>query len=87
MNIRLKLYANLGSYLPKGTTDDPNGNEANMDFDDGVTISEVFGILYLPTEVCHLVLVNGFFSPPTERDGRVLVEGDHLAVWPPVAGG
>lgn len=87
MKIRAKLYANLGGYLPEGTTDDPNGNEADMEVDDGVTIADVFERLALPEEYCHLVLVNGFFIAPSERDGHVLAEGDHLAVWPPVAGG
>ena len=87
MKIRAKLYANLGGYLPEGTADGPTGNEADMEVDEGATIAGVIGRLALPTELCHLVLVNGLFIPPTERAGHVLVEGDHLAVWPPVAGG
>jgi len=87
LKIRVKFYANLGSYLPEGSTDDPNGNEADLEFDDGTTIGDVFESLFVPTEVCHLVLVNGFFIAPSEREAQVLVEGDHLAVWPPVAGG
>jgi sulfur carrier protein ThiS len=35
----------------------------------------------------HLVLVNGEFVPPAERSGRMLAEGDVLAIWPPIAGG
>jgi len=41
----------------------------------------------LPEKYCHLVLVNGSYVAPEERGERVLEEGDHLAVWPPVAGG
>ena len=87
MKIRAKLYANLGGYLPDGSTDDLTGNEADMEIDDGMTISQVFERLALPAKLCHLVLVNGFFIAPSERDGHVLAEGDNLAVWPPVAGG
>ncbi len=87
MKIRLKLYASLGNYLPDGTAEGPTGNEADMDIDGGATISGVFGSLGVPVELCHLVLVNGVFVAPSERDGHELSEGDHLAVWPPIAGG
>lgn len=87
MKIRVKLYASLGKYLPEGTAEGPTGNEADMDVDDGATISGVFGSLDLPDDLCHLVLVNGVFVSPAERDGHELSEADHLAVWPPIAGG
>jgi molybdopterin converting factor small subunit len=35
----------------------------------------------------HLVLVNGVYIAPDQRDTRVLQEGETLAIWPPVAGG
>jgi sulfur carrier protein ThiS len=41
----------------------------------------------LPPKLVHLVLVNGVYVPPEERLSRVLVEGDVLAIWPPIAGG
>jgi sulfur carrier protein ThiS len=50
-------------------------------------VVEVLDGLGLPPEVCHLVLVNGNFVAPGERKTTKLAEGDHLAVWPPVAGG
>ncbi|MBC8338289.1 MAG: MoaD/ThiS family protein [Alphaproteobacteria bacterium] len=87
MKNRVKLYANLGKYLPDGTAEGPTGNEADLEFDDGVTVGGVLEQLAVPREHCHLVLVNGIFVPPGERDGWALKEDDHLAVWPPVAGG
>ena len=87
MRIRVKLFALLDKYLPQGAAQGATGNEADMEVADGTTPAAVFKQLKLPGEVCHLVLVNGLFIPPTERAGHVLVEGDHLAVWPPVAGG
>jgi molybdopterin converting factor small subunit len=36
--------------------------------------------------VC-LVLVNGKYIKPEDRDTTTLLEGDVLAIWPPVAGG
>ena len=41
----------------------------------------------LPPRLVHLVLLDGAFVPPGERDGRVLHDGETLAIWPPVAGG
>ncbi|MDA1089725.1 MAG: MoaD/ThiS family protein [Proteobacteria bacterium] len=87
MKIRIKLFASLGKYIPKGTAVGPTGNEADMVAADGATISAIIGRLDLPVEFCHLVLVNGYFIAPSERGGHVLIEGDDLAIWPPVAGG
>ena len=35
----------------------------------------------------HLVLVNGVYIYPEKRATHTLVEGDVLAIWPPIAGG
>ncbi|MAF94597.1 MAG: molybdopterin synthase sulfur carrier subunit [Rhodospirillaceae bacterium] len=83
MIVRVKLYANLDEYLPDGSS----RNQADMDFADGTTAAAALARLGLPPEVCHLVLVNGVFLAPSERAANVLEDGDHLAVWPPVAGG
>jgi len=83
MKIRIKLYAALGPYLPAGAVK----NEADLKLDDEATPEDAFNALKVPLEQCHLVLINGLFVPPTERGTRALVEGDHLAAWPPVAGG
>jgi sulfur carrier protein ThiS len=41
----------------------------------------------LPLKLVHLVLIDGTFVPPADRAGRVLKDGETLAIWPPVAGG
>ncbi len=41
----------------------------------------------MPPKLVHLVLVNGVYIPPEERATRTFVEGDVLAIWPPIAGG
>ncbi len=83
MNVRLKLYAMLADYLPSGA----EKNEATVEVPDGSTVLDVLNGRNLPERDCHLVLVNGIYTAPGERAGRVLEDGDHVAVWPPVAGG
>lgn len=79
----MKLYALLGQFLPTGAMD----NQVELDVADGATISAVFAEYNVPPEHCHLVLVNGAYVAPSERDAHALKDGDALAAWPPVAGG
>ena len=83
MKVRIKLYAMLGVYLPEHA----KKNEADIEFPEGISITEILSAVGVPLEQCHLVLVNGVFVAPSERNSRSVVEGDALAVWPPVAGG
>ncbi|MBM3952577.1 MAG: sulfur carrier protein ThiS [Rhodospirillales bacterium] len=83
MKVVVKLYAMLEKYLPPGAVD----NQVERDVADGATVARVLASFGLPPEMCHLVLINGSFVPPSERATRVLEDGDRLAVWPPVAGG
>lgn len=83
MKIRLKLYASLGEYLPP----DALKNEADMEVSDGATPTQIIMRLGLPEKMCHMVLINGVYIAPDERGVTTLEAGDHLAIWPPVAGG
>jgi molybdopterin synthase sulfur carrier subunit len=83
MKISVKLNGRFVRYLPVGAT----GKEAVIEVDDSDTTEAVLTKLGLPLEKCRLVLINGEFSSPDERDKRRLFEGDHVAVWPPLAGG
>jgi len=83
MIIRIKLYAMLAKYLPGHAVK----NEADMDVEDTCSVEAALLKLNMPLAECHLVLVNGVYIAPSERPMRILVEGEHLAVWPPVAGG
>lgn len=84
MQITFKLYASLGDFLP---ADRRRGNELTLELPEGATIDQVIAPFNLPPKMVHLVLVNGRFIPPPERAGHALVEGDVLAIWPPIAGG
>ena len=83
MKVRIKLYALLATYLPDGA----EKNEADIDVADDASVQDVLNSRNLPDEHCHLVLVNGIYTPPSERPEKSVREGDHIAVWPPVAGG
>jgi molybdopterin converting factor small subunit len=83
MKIRVKLYASLAEYLPVGA----QKNESDLDVADGTSPTQVILRLGVPEQMCHMVLVNGVYVAPEERSDKKLEEGDHLAIWPPVAGG
>lgn len=83
MQVKVKLFATLMDYLPPGT----RGNEIALDVGDDASVSEIIGRFALPERMTHLVLVNGYFVARDARPTWQLKEGDHLAVWPPVAGG
>jgi sulfur carrier protein ThiS len=83
MKITMKLYASLGRHLP----DNAVRNEVVIDVADGTSILDVLDSYSVPREACHLVLLNGVFQAPGERGEAHMKDGDHLAVWPPVAGG
>ena len=83
MKIRLKLYATLSDYLPKGAVN----NAIEIDVPDDATPHAVIDRFNLPRRLTHLVLVNGVYADKGERDVALLKEGDTLAIWPPIAGG
>jgi molybdopterin converting factor small subunit len=83
MKVTVKLYANLADCLPPGT----KGNQVSLDVGEDESIVEILGRFRVPERMTKLVLVNGIYVAPEARPGRRLAEGDHLAIWPPVAGG
>ncbi len=84
MQITFKLYASLAEHLPPERRRD---NQMTLDVAEGATIVQVIEPFQLPMKLVHLVLINGHFIPPEQRASRPLVEGDVLAIWPPIAGG
>ena len=84
MQITFKLYATLTEYLPPERR---TSNQVVLDVPPEATIAQVIEPCNLPMKLVHLVLINGAFVPPEQRATRQLVDGDVLAIWPPIAGG
>ena len=85
MQITLKLYATLMGYLPEGTNADKHAVKVEVpDQASAYTVIDQFNV---PREMAHLVLLNGIYLHPAERDQPRFKDGDTLAIWPPVAGG
>lgn len=83
MRITFKLYAGLTPYLPREAV----ANALPLELAEGTTILQAIAPFNLPMPLVRLVLVNGVYVAPEDRGTRALVEGDVLAIWPPVAGG
>ncbi|MBL8334894.1 MAG: MoaD/ThiS family protein [Rubrivivax sp.] len=84
MQITFKLYASLTDYLPP---EHRRSNQMALDVAPEAPIAAIIEPFQMPPKLVHLVLVNGVFIPPEQRATRTLVEGDVLAIWPPIAGG
>lgn len=84
MKITFKLFASLTDYLP---VEARYSNVLELDIAPDASISQIIEPYGLPPKLVHLVLINGKYIEPEQRLTRRLVEGDVLAIWPPIAGG
>ena len=83
MMITFKLFATLTDYLPATR----KYNAVELDITPQTTIIDLVERFGVPIKLVHLVLINGVYVVPSARATRTLVDGDVLAIWPPVAGG
>lgn len=83
MDITLKLYAALSNYLPSGAFK----NEVQIQINEGASVMDILDQYHVPKESCHLILINGNYTPLVNASQKILNNGDTLAIWPPVAGG
>jgi thiamine biosynthesis protein ThiS len=83
IQVEFKLFASLMSYLPAGAKD----HAVVVEMPDGATVYDLMEKYQVPREQAHLVVCNGLFVPPSQRDSQSLQDGDSIALWPPVAGG
>ena len=81
MQITLKLYATLSEHLPEGS----EKHRTVLDVPNEETAYGVIERFHVPRERAHLVLLNGVYLTPEQREHTTFKEGDTLAVWPPVA--
>ena len=83
MNITFKLYATLATSLPA----DAKKNQITISVPENTTIMDLIEKYNVNKDLCHLILVNGHYTPLMSASQTTLNEGDILAIWPPVAGG
>ena len=83
MKITFKLYASLTQYLPP----EAERNMVDIEIEDACTVHAVFERYQVPRKSVQLVVINGVYVLPEQRDAAIFKADDVLAVWPPVAGG
>lgn len=83
MKITFKLFASLAQYLPSEAV----RNIIEIDIAPETTVHEIIDRYQVPRQSAHLILINGLYVEPEDRDRPILQPGDALAIWPPVAGG
>ena len=83
VKITFKLFASLAQYLPS----DAVRNIVEIDISPDTTVHQIVDRFRVPRVSAHLILINGLYVEPQDRDRSILKVGDALAIWPPVAGG
>ena len=83
MKITFKLFASLTQYLPGEAL----RNIVEIEIAHETTVHEIIDRYHIPRQSAHLILINGLYVEPQNRDRPMLKAGDALAIWPPVAGG
>ncbi len=83
MNITLKCFASLKRHLPTHA----KANQAAVEIDENMSVHQVVDHFKIDREEAYLVILNGVFVCPPDRDSTMLKENDTLALWPEVAGG
>jgi molybdopterin converting factor small subunit len=83
MKVKVKLFAMLRDYLPGSAGDQC----VELEVPEATTPHQIIDDLKIPRHLTHLVLVNGVYLDPPQRDRPSLKSGDTLAIWPPIAGG
>lgn len=83
VNITFKLFASLAQHLPGEAV----RNIVEIEIAPETTVHEIIDRFHVPRQSAHLILINGLYVEPQDRDRPILKAGDALAIWPPVAGG
>lgn len=83
MRIQLELYASLMKHLPNNA----DKHRAYVEITEESTPHQLLDKFAVPREQAHLILRNGVYLHPEQRDTACMQDGDVIAAWPPVAGG
>lgn len=83
VKITFKLFVSLAQYLPSEAV----RNIVEIEIAPETTVHEIIDRFQIPRLAAHLILINGLYVEPQDRDRPMLKAGDALAIWPPVAGG
>ena len=83
LNITFKMFASLAEYLPP----EAERNIVRISIAAGSSVYDVLDRYRVPRASAHLILINGVYVLPEDRERAIFKDGDVLAVWPPVAGG
>jgi len=81
--VKVKLFAMLRDKLPA----DSNGEDIDLEMEDGSTARDAITRLEIPPPMAHLVMINGYHLLPDEIENRPLKDGEVLSIFPPIAGG
>ena len=79
VRVEVRLYANLRRYVPQLSI----GEAMELELYEGATLRHIFTRLGLPESEVKRVIVNGL----SKGYEYVLLDGDRVAIFPPVAGG
>ena len=83
----MKVTIKAGGMFAKNLPPSREGNQAEIDLEEGSTPIDVLRVLSLPADGGYLMILNGESVPKSERGSRQLSEGDLLAIMPPLRGG
>ena len=79
MEVEVKLFGNLGHYLPDGG----NRFSFRQSLVEGATVQDMFALLRLPEEMSIIAIVNGM---QVDKD-HILKDHDEVNVFRPSGGG
>lgn len=82
MRVDVKLFASLRKKLPP-SSGRPAG-KGTIELPDAATLADLIHQLDIPPDLAQMVLVNG---EQTREFSHTLADGDHVSIFPPVAGG
>lgn len=81
--ITVKLFAALA----KTSAENIGGEIRSYPLHDHDTINSIIERAELANKNIHLAILNGTYVDKTQRDTKLLQDGDVLALWPPIVGG